>query len=81
MNHFKDTEEDFEKTKLLARFINPAAATEVFDKKTVDIAVSTADVMFGEMAQDLKGRYTPEELQKMMDDPEHYESLTRIEKA
>jgi hypothetical protein len=33
------------------------------------------------MAKDLKGKYTPEELQAMMDDPKHYEGLDRIEKA
>jgi len=32
------------------------------------------------MAKDLKGKYTPEELQAMMDDPSHYEKLDRIEK-
>jgi len=37
--------------------------------------------MFENMARDLKGKYTPEELQAMMDDPKRWENMTRIEKA
>jgi len=33
------------------------------------------------MADDLKGKYTPEELQAMMDDPKHYSELDVIQKA
>lgn len=81
MNHFKDEEEEFEKLKLLTRFIYPAAAAEVFDKKTVEKTVSTKDTMFDQISKDLKGRYTAEELQAIMDDPKHYSELDRIEKA
>ena len=81
MNHFKDEEEDFEKTKLLCRFMNPAAAAEFWDKKDhVDMTVSTEDVLFKQMSKDLKGKYTPEELQAIMNDPKHYSELDVIEK-
>jgi len=66
---------------LLCRFLNPAAAETIFDGKKVEKTESTKDTMFENMARDLKGKYTPEELQAMMDDPKHYEGLDRIEKA
>jgi hypothetical protein len=81
MNHFKDEEEDFEKTKLLCRFLNPAGAEAIFDKKTVDVTVSTEDVLFKQMSKDLKGKYTPEQLEAMMKDPQHFASLDVIEKV
>lgn len=81
-NHFKDQEEEFDKLKLLTRFINPQAAAEVWDKKKTEVTVSTKNVLFDQMAKDLKGKYTAEELEAMMADPKHYtEDLTRIEKA
>jgi len=80
-NHFKDQEEDFESTKLLCRFLNPQAAETIFDGKKVEKTESTKDTMFENMARDLKGKYTPEELAAMMHDPKHYEGLDRIEKA
>ena len=80
-NHFKDEEDDFEQTKLLCRFLNPQAAASIWDKKDTVETISTKDTMFDTMAVDLKGKYTPEELQSMMDDPKHYEGLDRIEKA
>ena len=43
--------------------------------------MSTPDVLFDQMAQDLKGKYSPEELAEMMEDPKHYEGLDKIEKA
>jgi hypothetical protein len=81
MNHFKDEAEDFEKTKLLCRFLNPMAAQTLFDKKTVDVTVSTESVMFDKMAQDLGGKYTPQELEAIMKDPKHYAELDVIERA
>lgn len=81
MNHFKDEEEDFEKTKLLCRFLNPAAAIAIFDKKTTDVTISTESTMFNDMAKDLKGKYTPQELEAMMKDPKHYAELDVIERA
>lgn len=81
MNHFRDEEENFEKTKLLCRFLNPAAAAAIFDRKTVEVTVSTESSMFDQMAKDLKGKYTPQELEAMMKDPKHYAGLDVIEKA
>ena len=81
MNHFKDEEEDFEKTKLLCRFLNPQAAQAIFDKKTVEVTVSTESVLFDQMAKDLKGKYSPQELETIMKDPKHYAELDRIEQA
>ena len=81
MNHFKDEEEDFEKTKLLCRFLNPAGAEAIFDKKTVDVTVSTESTLYDQMAKDLKGKYTPEQLEAIMKDPKHFAELDVIEQA
>ena len=81
MNHFKDEEEEWKKQELLCRFINPQAASVLFDKKDVIETISTEDILFKQMSKDLKGKYTPEELQAIMDDPKHYSELDRIEKA
>jgi hypothetical protein len=81
MNNFKDDEEDFEKTKLLCRFLNPEAAASIFDKKTVDVTTSTESVLFDQMSNDLKGKYSPQELEAIMKDPKHYSELDRIEQA
>jgi hypothetical protein len=80
-NHFRDTEEAFENTKVLCRFLNPQAASAIWDKKEQEVTVSTPDVFYQNIAKDLKGKYTPEELAEMMKDPKHYEGLDRIEKA
>jgi hypothetical protein len=80
-NHFKDQEEDWKKQELLCRFINPQIASVIFDKKDVEKTESTPDVFFDNVAKDLKGKYTPEELKSMLEDPKHWESLDRIEKA
>ncbi len=81
MNHFKDEEEEFEKTKLLCRFLNPIAAATIFDKKTIDVTISTEAPLFDQMAKDLKGKYTPAELKAIMNDPKHYSELDVIKKA
>lgn len=81
MNHFKDVEEDFEVTKLLCRFVNPMAASEVFDKKKIEVTTSTDDLFYKQMSEDLKGRYTPEELEAIMKDPKHYTELDVIKPA
>lgn len=81
MNHFKDEEEDFEKTKLLCRFLNPQAAQVIFDGKTVDVTTSSKETLFDQMSKDLKGRYTPQELEAIMKDPKHYAELDVIEKS
>lgn len=65
----------------MCRFLNPQAAETIFDGKKVEKTESTKDTMFENMAKDLKGKYTPEELQAMMDDPARYSNLDRIEKA
>lgn len=80
MNHFKDEEDDFEKTKLLCRFLNPMAAATIFDKKEVE-TISTQGLLFDQMAKDLKGKYSPQELEAIMKDPKHYAELDVIEKA
>lgn len=81
MNHFKDEEEEFENIKILCRFMNPVAATTIFDKKTIDVTVSTKDILFEQMAKDLKGKYSPEELEAIMKDPKHYSELDVIKKV
>jgi len=81
MNHVKDQEEDFEKTKLLCRFLNPQAAQVIFDGKSVEVTVSSKDTLFDTMSKDLKGKYTPQELEAIMNDPKHYAELDVIEKA
>lgn len=81
MNHFKDEEEDWKKQELLCMFINPQAADSLFNKKSVETTVSTEDTIFTQISQDLKGRYTPEELSAIMKDPKHYAELDRIEKV
>jgi hypothetical protein len=81
-NHFKDQEENFENTKVLCRFLNPAVASAIWDRKDTEVTVSTPDVFFENISKDLKGKYSTEELAEMMKDPKHYsEDLTRIEKA
>ncbi len=80
MNQFKDQEEEFEKTKVLCRFLNPVAASSIWDKKDVEITVSTESTLFDQMSKDLKGKYTAEELEAIMKDPKHYSELDRIEK-
>jgi hypothetical protein len=60
--------------------LNPQAAGEIFDGKKVERTVSTEDFLFSQMAKDLKGKYTPEELKAMMDDPKHFSELDRIER-
>ena len=81
INHFKDIEEDFENTKLLCRFVNPKAAEILFDGKKTEVTVSTESTLFNQMSADLKGRYTPQELEAFMKDPKHYSELDIIEKA
>ena len=81
-NHFKDQEEDFKNIQVICRFLNPAAAASIWDKKEQEVTVSTKNVLYDQMSKDLKGKYSPEELEAMMADPKHYsEDLTRIEKA
>jgi hypothetical protein len=60
--------------------LNPQAAGEIFDGKKVERTVSTEDFLFEQMAKDLKGKYTPEELKAMMDDPKHFSGLDHIER-
>jgi hypothetical protein len=81
MNHFEDEKEDFEKTKLLCRFLNPQAAETIFDGKKVEITTSNRDVLFDTISKDLKGKYSAEELEQIMNDPKHYSELDHIERA
>jgi adenine C2-methylase RlmN of 23S rRNA A2503 and tRNA A37 len=81
MNHTRDEEEEWKKFEYLCRFINPQIASDVFDRKVIDRTVSTADVLFEQMSKDLKGKYTPEELKAMMEDPKHHSELDRIERV
>ena len=66
---------------MICRFLNPQAAEAIFDGKKVERTESTPDVLFDNMAKDLKGKYTPEELKSMLEDPKHWEQLDRIEKV
>lgn len=81
MNHYEDEKEEFEKTKLLCRFLNPMAAAEIFDKKKVVHTESTKSTMFEEMSKNMKHKYTPEELEAIMKDPKHYADLDVIKPA
>lgn len=81
LNYHKDQQEDFDKVKLLARFINPEAAKKVFDESVVERTESTDSFMFEEMPKELKDKYSPEELESMLESPEHYQELDRIEKV
>jgi adenine C2-methylase RlmN of 23S rRNA A2503 and tRNA A37 len=81
MNHSRDEEEEWKKFEYLCRFINPQIATEVFDQKIIDKTESTEDVLFEQMSKDLKGKYTPQELKGMMEDPKHHSELDRIERV
>ena len=65
----------------MCRFLNPQAASAFFDGKHVEVTTSNKDILFDQMAKDLKGKYTPEELEAIMKDPKHYSELDRIEKA
>lgn len=80
-NHYRDEEENFEKTKLLCRFLNPDAAATIFDKNKVDVTISTEEEFYGQMAKDLRGRYSPQELEAIMLDPKHYAELDVIKHA
>ena len=80
-NHFKDQEESFESTKVLCRFLNPAAASALWDKKEQEVTVSTPDVFYQNIAKDLKGKYSPEELEAILRDPKHFSELDYIERA
>jgi hypothetical protein len=70
-----------DKYKLLLRFINPDGAKKLFDENRSEMTVSTEDFMLEQMSKDLKGKYTPEELAEIMEDPAHFANLDRIEKA
>jgi hypothetical protein len=65
----------------MCRFLNPMAASEIFDKKKVEVTVSTEDYFFKQMSHDLKGKYSPEELEAMMKDPKRYTELDVIRPA
>jgi hypothetical protein len=81
MNHFRDEEEEWKKQELLCRFINPVVAAEIFDKTVIEKTISTEDVLFEQVSKDLKGKYTPQELKEIMEDPKHHSELDRIEKV
>jgi hypothetical protein len=81
INYYKDQQDEFNKMKLLCRFINPEAAKKVFDEAQMEVTESTQDVLFDQMSKDLKGKYTPDELALMMEDPKHFSELDVIEKA
>lgn len=81
MNHFKDKEEEFENTKWICRFLNATVAEEVFDGKKVVVTTSTKDILFDQMSKDLKNKYTPEELEDIMNNPKRYSEYDRIEKV
>lgn len=57
------------------------AASHIFDKKDVEVTVSTESEFYKQMSQDLKGKYTPEELEAIMKDPKHYTELDVIERV
>jgi hypothetical protein len=81
INHFRDEEEDWKKQELLCRFLNPSAASELFDKKDIEKTESTEDYMLEQVSKDLKGKFTPQELAEIFKDPKHFSELDRIEKV
>lgn len=66
---------------MLCRFINPEVARRLFDENVIQRTDSTEDVMFDQMSKDLKGKYSADDLKRMMDDPKRYTELDRIEKV
>lgn len=81
LNYYKDQQDDFDKIKLLCRFINPEAAHKIFDAKETEVTVNTDSMVFEGISKDMKGKYTKEELQAIMDDPKHFSELDVIQKA
>ena len=81
INYYKDQQEEFDKLKLICRFVNPEAARKIFDDVKEEVTVSTESVLFDQMSKDLKGKYKPEELKAILDDPKHYSELDKIEKV
>jgi hypothetical protein len=73
-NYYKDQEEDLEKFKLICRFINPQAAAEIWDEKTVSEAVSDEnnDEIWKEILAHSKSGISPSELKKRVQHPEEY---------
>lgn len=61
--------------------MNPDAAATIFDKKKVEVTTSTVSEFYDKMSQDLKGRYSPEELEAIMQDPKRYTELDVIKRA
>jgi hypothetical protein len=84
-NYYKDQEEDFEKYKILCRFINPEAAKEFWDDEVVDDTkgVSDEEAFFEELRKHTKDPITTEELKDRVMNPEKYdqESLDTIERV
>lgn len=81
MNYYKDEEEQFEKLKLLCRFINPELATRIFDQTVIDSGEADSQEIFDELSKDLGGKYSAEEIAAMTNDPEHYHNLDKIERV
>lgn len=81
MNYFRDEEEDFRKIQTLCRFINPKAASEIWDKKEDAPIESVSNTFLDDVQKDLKGKYSKEELQAIFTDPQHYSELNKIEKV
>ena len=65
---------------MLCRFLNPQAAAAIWDKKEQEVTVSTKNVLYDQMAKDLKGKYSPEELEAMMADPKRYSELIELKR-
>lgn len=84
-NYYKDQEEDLEKFKLICRFINPKAAAEIWDVKTVSEAVpdENNDEIWKEILSHTKSGITVSDLKKRINNPEEYvdpdENLDKIE--
>ena len=82
-NYYKDQDEDFEKYKIICRFINPKAASELWDEKIIDDTVGVSDdaVFWEEVKKHTKNPITTEELKVRIMNPEQYdaENLDSIE--
>ena len=74
-NYYKDQDEDFEKYKIVCRFINFKAASEMWDEKVIDDKSGVSDdaAFWEEVQKHTKSNLSAEELKQRMENPEKYD--------
>ncbi len=74
-NYYKDQDEDFEKYKIICRFINFKAASELWDEKVPDDTggVSDDSTFWEEVKKHTKKNISTEELKDRIMNPEQYD--------